>query len=410
MQRATFKVLFYVKHTKQLKDGSLPIFARITVNKSRLEFGLQRSVGMGHWDSAKGMAKGKTKQIVELNAYLETVKINLFIKKRELEETGDEVTTDSLKRAYLGLDENRKTILELFREHNKKCKSLENIDFATGTILKYGTTLKHLELFIRNGLGKNDLLMKEVTPMVIKDFEIYLKTECKCSNNTALKYVFNFKKIVRIAVANGWIKVDPYANMSYKWDVVDLDFLDEKELDMLIKKVFPIERIQQVKDVYIFCCFTGLAFVDVKSLCKQDIVGSEGRFWIKKKRQKTKNWCHIPLLEPALEILKKYENNPVCLKSGFLLPVLTNQKMNAYLKEIADLTGIEKNLSTHTARHTFATTVTLGNQVSMEVVSKMLGHSSSNMTKRYARVMDDLIEKDMRKVHRIYKPEMQVAN
>jgi site-specific recombinase XerD len=410
MQRATFKVLFYVKHTKQLKDGTIPVFARITVNNCRTEFSLQRSVSVGQWDSDKGMAKGKTKQNIELNAYLETVKTNLFIKKREIEETGVTVTVESLKKAYMGLDENKKTILELFREHNEKCKLLENIDFAPGTVVKYVTTLKHLERFISIVLGKSDLLMKEVNPMVIKDFEIYLKTVGKCSNNTAVKYVHNFKKIVRIAVANGWMKVDPYANMSFRKDAVDMDFMDAKELERLMKKNFDIDRIQQVKDVYVFCCFTGLAFSDVKSLCKQDIVDNDGRQWIKKKRQKTKNWCHIPLLEPALEILKKYEDNPQCVKKGLLLPVLTNQKMNAYLKEIADLVGINKHLSTHTARHTFATTVTLGNQVSMEVVSKMLGHSSMEMTKKYARVVDDLIKKDMQKVHGIYKPEMVMAN
>ena len=199
-------------------------------------------------------------------------------------------------------------------------------------------------------------------------------------------------------MANGWLKMDPFVNISYKLDEVDLDYLDEKELDILINKQFNIERIQQVKDVYIFCCLTGLAFIDVKSLCSQDIIEKENQLWIKKKRQKTKNWCNIPLLEPARMIIEKYKNHPECVRKDVLLPVLTNQKMNAYLKEIADLTGIDKNLSTHTARHTFATTVTLGNHVSMEVVSKMLGHSSVKMTQKYARVVDDLIKKDMQKI------------
>jgi len=410
MQRATFKVLFYVKHTKQLKDGSLPIFVRITVNNSRLEFGLQRSVGVGQWDSDKGQAKGKTKQILELNTYLETVKTNLYIKKRELEETGAYVTADSIRSAYMGVEEKTHTVIEVFREHNERCKLLVNIDFAPATIVKYRTSLKHLEYFIKNKMHRKDLSLQEVNASFIKDFEIYLKTEGGCANNSAVKHLVNLKKIIRSTVANGWLKVDPFANISFKLDEVDLDFLDEKELEMLINREFAIERIQQVKDVYIFCCFTGLAFVDVQSLCPQDIIDNDGRIWIKKKRQKTKNWCHIPLLRPALDILEKYKDHPLCVKRGLLLPVLTNQKMNSYLKEIADLTGIEKNLSTHTARHTFATTVTLGNQVSMDVVSKMLGHSSLNMTKRYARVMDDLIEKDMNKLHLKFDRGLKVAN
>jgi integrase len=153
-----------------------------------------------------------------------------------------------------------------------------------------------------------------------------------------------------------------------------------------------------------------MAFSDVKSFCKKDIVEQHGQPWIKKRRQKTKSWFHVPLLEPALRILSKYEDHPECIKNEVLLPVPSNQKMNAYLKEIADLLGIEKKLSTHTARHTFATTVTLLNQVSMEVVSKMLGHSSVNMTKRYARVVDDLITKDMEKVKSKYKPQLRAAN
>lgn len=175
-----------------------------------------------------------------------------------------------------------------------------------------------------------------------------------------------------------------------------------------MKKQFAIERMQQVKDVYLFCCFTGLAFVDVASLSNADIIEIEGAKWIKKRRQKTKKWCHVPLLKPAIRILEKHESNPICISKGKLLPVLSNQKMNAYLQEIADILGIDKHLSTHTARHTFATTVTLANHISIEVVSKMLGHSSINMTKKYARVVDDLVSRDMQKL--IGKYDTIIAN
>ena len=204
-------------------------------------------------------------------------------------------------------------------------------------------------------------------------------------------------------MANGWLKVDPFATIKFHFDQVDMDFLTKEELDTVIKKQFKIERIQQVKDVYLFCCFTGLAFIDVKNLSYSEIEDVNGKLWIKKRRQKTKNWCNIPLLEPAVQIMNKYKNHPVCIKNDRVLPVLSNQKMNAYLKEIADLCGIDKKLSTHTARHTFATTVTLSNHISIEVVSKMLGHSSINMTKKYARVVDDLISKDMMKIQDKYK-------
>lgn len=313
-----------------------------------------------------------------------------------------------LKKTYQGLDESNLKLLEIFKEHNKKCKLLENIDFTPGTVERYETCYKHVSNFMKEKYQKNDVPINDVTPMFINDFEFYLKTTRKCAHNTATKYLKNFKKIIRIALANGWLKKDPFVNIKFHLDDVDLAYLDAKELDKLMKKQFSIERMEQVKDCYLFCCFTGLAFVDVASLSNEDIVDNEGSKWIKKRRQKTKNKCHIPLLAPAIKILEKYNNHPKCKKKGFLLPVLSNQKMNAYLKEIADVTGIKKNLSTHTARHTFATTVTLANKVSMEVVSKMLGHSSINMTKKYARVVDDLVSRDMQKL--IGKYDKVIAN
>ena len=250
--------------------------------------------------------------------------------------------------------------------------------------------------------------LSELSPAFIKDFEFYLKTERQCGHNSATKYLKNFKKITRIAMTNGWLKDDPFKNTKFHLDKVDMDFLSKEELDTLIHKKMVVGRLNQVKDVYLFCCFTGLAFIDVKNLKLADIEDKSGQLWIKKKRQKTKNWCNIPLLGPAAQIMEKYKNNPFCLKNNVIFPVLTNQKMNAYLKEIAAVCGIDKNLSTHTARHTFATTVTLSNQVSIEVVSKMLGHSSINMTKKYARVVDDLISKDMQKIYSKYE-DMKIA-
>lgn len=385
-----------------MKDGTVPIYARITLNGQRAEYSLQKSINENQWDNKKGRAKGFSKNDKEINSYLEFVKSNLYLKKRELEEAGRDFSALELKNFYLGVDRESKTLLEIFKDHNEKCKDLMNIDFAPGTVERYNTCYKHIEDFIKTKFKKDDLYLKEITPMFVSDFEFYLKVVRNCCNNTAIKYIKNFKKIIRIALANGWMKSDPFSNIKYHLDDVDMDFLDEKELNLLLKKDFKIERLQQVKDVYMFCCFTGLAFIDVKSLNYSDFEEKDGQIWIKKRRQKTKNWCHIPLLVPAVELLKKYKNHPVCQKRGCVLPVPSNQKMNGYLKEIADLSGINKNLSTHTARHTFATTVTLANQVSIEVVSKMLGHSSINMTKKYARVVDDLINRDMQKIYGKY--------
>ena len=403
MKRATFTVLFYIKRTKKKKDGTSPIYARITVNSQRAEFTLHKSIYERDWNNDKGCFRGYSKDAKQFNSSLDMIKNKLYNHKVEIESSGKELTAPSLKDAYLGISENKKTILEVFKEHNVRCKSLINIDYAPGTYTRYETCYRHVESFLKIKYKKNDIALRDITPVFIRDFELYLKTTRKCNHNTTTKYLKNFKKIIRIALANGWLKSDPFSNIKFHLKEVDMDFLTEEELNTVMKKHFAIERLQQVKDVYIFCCFTGLAFVDVNSLAYSDLKTEDKKVWIVKKRQKTKNWCNIPMLDPAVQIMNKYKNHPVCKRKGTVLPVMTNQKMNAYLKEIADLCGIKKNLSTHTARHTFATTVTLANQISIEVVSKMLGHSSISMTKKYARVVDDLINKDMMKIQDKYK-------
>jgi site-specific recombinase XerD len=402
MKRATFTVLFYIKRTKKKKDGTVSIFARLTVNGLRAEFALQKSIDEHQWNPEKGCVRGSNSDARKFNLSLDLVKNKLYGHKLEIEEEGKEVTAAGLKNAYLGIEDDSKTILGVFNEHNERCKGLINIDIAPGTYERYQACYRHVKRFIGHTYHKADMPLSDITPVFIRDFEYYLKTERKCCNNTTVKYIKNFNKIVRIALANGWLKANPFSNIKFHIDPVDIDFLTEEELNTVMNKRFDFERLQQVKDVYLFCCFTGLAFVDVKSLSYSDIQDNDGKLWIKKRRQKTKNWCNIPILEPAIKLMEKYKNHPVCIKRNTVLPVLTNQKMNAYLKEIADLCGIDKKLSTHTARHTFATTVTLANHISIEVVSKMLGHSSINMTKKYARVVDDLISRDMMKIQGKY--------
>ncbi|HNW97982.1 MAG TPA: site-specific integrase [Bacteroidales bacterium] len=410
MKRPTFSILFFVKRSRALKNGALPIYARITINGKRAEFVIQKNVDECLWDNDKSCAKGNSKQSKEINDYLDYVKAKILFDKIYMEEHNEALTAFSLRDKYMGIDSKSKTILEIFKEHNEKCKNLMNIDFAPGTVERYNTCYKHIEDFIKLKFKREDLQLNEITPMFISDFEYYLKINRKCCHNTATKYIKNFKKIVRIALANGWMKTNPFSNIKFHLDDVDLAYLTEEELNTMIKKEFKVDRLQQVKDVYLFCCFTGLAFIDVKNLTYEDIEEKNGQLWIKKRRQKTKNWCNVPILAPAMDLMNKYKNNPNCKNNGSVLPVLTNQKMNSYLKEIADICGINKHLSTHTARHTFATTVTLSNHISMEVVSKMLGHSSINMTKKYARVVDDLIKTDMDKIMNKYSMNAPVLN
>ncbi|MFT4833173.1 MAG: integrase [Psychroserpens sp.] len=301
-----------------------------------------------------------------------------------------------MRNIYTGKTQNHKMVLKEFQNHNDKVENLVGKDFAPGTAERYRTAKKHVEDYIKLEYKVTDLPFKEVDHKFISGLEYYLKTERNCSHNTALKYITNFKKIVRIAFANDWIKKDPFLHWKARLKIVDREFLTEKELQDMVDKRLLIGRLEQVKDIFLFSCFTGLAYSDVKKLSKNDVViGIDGHKWIKIKRSKTDTRSSIPILPTASDILEKYEQHPEVLDQGKLLPVLSNQKMNAYLKEIADVCAISKNLTFHLARHTFATTVTLSNGVPIESVSKMLGHKSLRTTQHYAKILDRKVSEDM---------------
>jgi len=267
---------------------------------------------------------------------------------------------------------------------------------APATVKRYETSLRHTEAFIRFKFDKNDIPVNEVNHKFIADYEFYLRSECGCCHNSAVKYLKNFGKIIRIALANEYITKDPFFNIRFKFEETEPNFLEDNEIQAIMEKEITIERLARVRDIFVFQCFSGLAYSDIKGLKAEHIVrDNDGGLWIRKKRQKTGLMCNIPLLDPAREILERYKNHPVCLKQGVLLPVLSNQKMNTYLAELTDICGIAKRISSHAGRHSFGTSVCLANGVSIENVAKMLGHSDTKMTRHYARVLDKSIMRDM---------------
>ena len=287
-------------------------------------------------------------------------------------------------------------LLEIFQEHNDKVESLIGKDFSAGTAERYRTCKKHVAEFIKKKYNQNDIHVQDVNHQFINGFEYYLKTTRKCAHNSAIKYITNFKKIIRIAHANDWIDKDPFLHWKGKLKIVEREFLTQEEIQKIIDKELRMERLDQVRDIFIFCCFTGLAYADVKKLTKDDVViGVDGEQWVKTRRTKTDTRSNIPILPIAQTIIEKYKDNELMKIKNVVLPVLTNQKMNAYIKEIADLCGITKNLTFHLARHTFATTVTLSNGVPIESVSKMLGHTNLKTTQHYAKILDMKVSKDM---------------
>ncbi len=399
MERSTFSVLFFIRRTRLNKHGEAPVEMRITINGTRIDSSLKRTILPQYWSTAKGQALPKNRECKELNAYIDTVKMRLMQLHRQMELDGESINPKSLLNKFQGVtDKPAYTILGVFREHNERCKKLSGIDMSPATVERYETTYKHTAEFIMHTYHVEDVDIDSVDHKFVTNYEFYLKTERKCSHNTATKYLKNFKKITRIALANEYMKRDPFANIRFSLEEVDRDFLEDHELKLLIDKKFNIERLEQIRDIFLVLCFTGLAFSDLKGLREEHIfTDNNGKKWIRKKRQKTKNMCNIPLLEIPLAIFEKYKDHP-CRVKGEFVPIPSNQKLNSYIKEIMDLCGIQKDISSHSGRHTFSTTVALANGVSMESVAKMLGHSNTNMTRHYAKVLDRTIMKEMNNV------------
>ena len=401
VKRNTLSVLFIIKKAKLLKNGEAPICMRITVNKRVAEVMIKRSIPVDLWNQKKECSKGKDRVATELNHYINTVRAKVLQIHRELEIDNKPITADIIKDCFYGRDKVQRSLLEVYAEHNEKCRALIGKEYTESTVTKYDTSINRLKEYIRSCYHRDDIMLAELDGQFIRDFDFWLKTDKHCQNNSALKHLKNLKKVVRIALANDWIKKDPFYGIHFKQDEVNVEFLSREELDILMNKEFTIKRLEQVRDVFVFCCFTALAFVDVQQLSREHLIkDNNGALWIRKARQKTNQMCNIPVLSIPQRILRKYQDNAECIKKGVLLPVISNQRMNAYLKEIADLCGITKRLTTHVARHTAATVVFLANDVSMENVSKILGHSNIRMTQHYAKVLDSSIMRDMANVER----------
>lgn len=396
MERTTFGLLFYIRRDKTNKKGEAPVFMRLTINGERADASIKRFIEPHAWNSAKGKANEKSRGGKDLNLYLDAISANILRIQRDLELDKKEISAQIILNRYLGKEQSdRHTLMEVFRAHNEKCRALSGISLAPGTVIRYETSLRLTEAFLRTTYKKEDCYLDEITHQFVEDYDFYLRTVRRCCHNTTTKYLLNFKKIIRIALAKGWMKKDPFAQVHFHFEPVEREFLEKQELKVLLNKEITITRLAQVRDIFCFCCLTGLAFMDVQQLKPEHLVADiHGKIWIRKARQKTKNMCNIPLLDEAQKIIDRYRDHPYCQTHGVLLPVCSNQKMNSYLKELADICGIRKNLSTHCARHTFAT-LTLASGATIDNVAKMLGHANVNMTRRYAKVLDSSIMRDM---------------
>ncbi len=390
-------ILFYAKKAKAAVNGLIPIYTRITINGKRIELSTNRFVEISKWSTEAGKMKGTSEEARSINNHLDLLKNQIRDAEMELIHKKIAITTETVKSKLLGVDERTRMLVPIFQDHNNKIKELIGKEYAHGTLERYTTSLKHTIEFMQWKYNVSDIDIIKVDHAFITDYEFWLRSVRNCANNTAVKYIKNFNKIIKICLANHWIEKNPFANYKSKVKEVERVYLTEEEIQSIMEKEFKTERLSLVRDIFLFSCFTGLAYIDVKNLTKSHIsFGIDGEKWIFTHRQKTESASKIPILPVSQMIIDKYENHPQCNNEEKLLPILSNQKMNAYLKELADICNINKELTFHIARHTFATTVTLTNGVPIESVSKMLGHKNLRTTQHYAKVLDKKVSEDMR--------------
>jgi len=393
----TISVLFFARKSRVITDGRIPIYMRISVDGGRFNVSTKLYIKREDWSQSSSSVVGKSEEARKINECLEGFRMKAFDYQRELMMKGTPLTVEAMRNKWLGKScERPRMLLEIFDEHNEQMKALVGKDFSPLTLERYITSRKHTHEFLKWKHKIEDIDIQKLNYEFITDYQFWFKAIRKCDHNTTVKYLSNFKKIVNICLKSAWLKRDPFLGFKMTKREIERPFLTETELSTIAAKSFLAPRITQVRDIFLFSCYTGLAYADVKKLTRNEITtGIDGEKWIFTHRQKTETASRIPLLPPAIEILERYKDHPQCENEGRLLPVLSNQKMNDYLKEIADMCGITKKMTTHTARHTFATTVTLTNGVPIETVGRMLGHRNLKTTQHYAKILDKKVSEDM---------------
>lgn len=393
----TFSVVLFTRKSRS-KQQELSIYARITVNGKRSEISLKRHVQQKEWDASKNRGRGSSYPIQLLNRYLDQEYSRLLDCHKQLLEEDKVVSSQAIKSRYLGEDNTQKTLKELLAYHNT---NMDNV-LKSGTMKNYYTTEKYLHKFLKQKQKAKDIYLKQLNYLFIIDFEQYLrnyknsKKQLMLSNNGVMKHLERFKKIINLGMKLEWMLKNLFDQFQLKFEKYDRQYLTERELKLIEETSFNIDRLERVKDCFLFSCYTGLSYIDVRELTANQITkGIDNNHWIFTKREKTNETVKVPVLPQAMDIINKYKDVSENRTGKPLLPLSSNQKTNSYLKEIATAIGIHKNITFHVARHTFATTVMLSNGVPIETVSKLLGHTKLSTTQIYARVVETKISEDI---------------
>lgn len=389
-------ILFFLKKGQVDKKGEIPIYLRITVNGERAEISSNRKIELIKWDAILQRVKGRSELARILNDHLDNLQNRVNRDFNSFNEKGEVITASLLRDSLIGKNAKKFYLVQIFEMNNSLIKQEEGQKYSRSTIDQYTTTLERLKLFLIQEYNCNDLALSCLDLLFIRRFEIYLKTNYAIAHNTVMKHLKQLKKVIHFAMLIGYIDRDPFFQHKTASKEVNRGYLTTDELYRIETHRFRIRRLEEVRDVFIFVCYTGLSYSDLKLLKTDSLTkGIDGKNWIIYQREKTGVRASIPLLPQAQAIIDKYKSDPECIADNKLLPIKSNQKLNSYLGEIAELCEIEKHITMHLGRHTFATTVTLTNGVPIETVSKMLGHTSLKTTQIYSKVVDTKISRDM---------------
>jgi site-specific recombinase XerD len=373
---------------------------RVTIAGRRFEVATRRRVDIDTWSKKTGRVVANGSVAKATNNLLEALLARAYDYQRQIINEGRRLTVDTFRRKWHDLpNEAPVFLLKVFQEHNSQVEALVGSGYAERTLERYTTAKLHTMRFMKSRYGIDDIDVRQLKYEFITDFEFWLRSVRRCDHNTTMKYLSNFKKVIHICIRKGWLHRDPFAGFKIAKRETNPCFLVDDELTLLRNKKFEDERLRQIRDVFIFCCYTGLSYADADKLRTCEITnGIDSEKWIWTQRQKTNSPTKLPLLPVAIEIIERYKNNPLCGIDERVLPPISNHAMNRGLKSIALACGIGKRVTCHVARHTFATTVTLNNGVPIESVSRMLGHRNLKTTQHYAKILDLKISEDMKRL------------
>lgn len=399
MENHSVAVYFSIRESKKNKNGLSPIEVSISYNGERIYFSTGKFAKTSQWNKQKQQVRGDSQESQIINNFLIEFRNKIYEKEIELMKRGYMVTVHLLKDAVLNKVESLKdkTLMQVISEHNESKKKLIGKEVSPSTYYCFEHSRKLLLEFMQKTYRREDLSLQEVNMGFIQSFHTFLLSDKGMAQNTCIKHLKYLKAIMNIAISNNYIQYNLIAGYKIEREPVEIDFLTEEELRKIINFDTPLPRLEKARDFFLFGCFTGLAYIDIKTLePKHFEKDDEGRIWIKKKRVKTGILSRIPLHPMAKMILEKYKGNDK------LLPIQDASDINKYLKDIAILCHIDKHITFHTSRHTFASTVTLANNISLEVVSKMLGHTNTRMTTHYAKLLDKCIGEQMDAISNLY--------